>query len=518
MAVDAHGEVTRTERDVTLSWEPVEGAKSYEVNFEEWVGGGWGSSGLATAKVEGTDYRTTLKAGRYRLKLRALDKRGVPGPWGEGDEFKVPTMGPVGVAPLKDTVVALGEGSLNKTRFEWRPVERAAEYETVVLDADGKEVARGRSTTTNLELKLPSWGFYTWRVAGITAAGDMGRSSRDWGPFKVVGPPLDRPEPKAVGGDFAKEITWAPIRDAEWYTVKVFSRPIGALTYREIAKPIRLSAARLRMGGRWLPGHYRMEVRAESTLRLPSPVVEFNWPLGDRAREMSLAKIEQISGGGGHLWIGASGTVAGLRYQMTSRETNAAADFTTIVGGGDAEVGFFKPQSHLGALVGVESQTLSVLGTKHVILSAPVLGLWRWSPRTWLTTITGAGLSYHRQPLIKGSFVGDTWEQETLSYLLISVYGDARLALAGGITARLALRLDRWPHDTDGIKSGNKLTLAAQWDPTPSVQAFAGVSYSSRQLTWDSSTSDLSMAIAGDQETVQMSSTGLEVGLEWNLW
>jgi hypothetical protein len=78
---------TKTERRFSLNWEKIEGAKFYDI--EIYAKTNLKPKLIKNAKVVQADWSGTLQFGKYTLRVRARDKRNVPGDWSDSRDFEV---------------------------------------------------------------------------------------------------------------------------------------------------------------------------------------------------------------------------------------------------------------------------------------------------------------------------------------------------------------------------------------------------------------------------------------------
>lgn len=515
-------------RDVSLSWDEVEGAVSYEYTFDQWGDGEWRRIAENPERVKGTAIKAHLGPGRYRLKLRALDRRGVPGGWGEGDEFKVPPQPPVTVSPKKGDRVE-GDG-VDKVpvSFQWRPVEGGASYEITVIGMNGAEVARQRSNEATTEVSLPVGKPYMWRVVAYTRDGDPGDASRKSGPFRVIGGALPSPAPTAPGADFAKEVIWPAVPGAESYEAQMYIRPSGDLLYKAIGKRVRVTTPRVSIPKEYPPGYYRVEVTAKSQWRRPSAVGEARWPLGDRQRGVTLDALERLTGGTGKLWVNASGQYGHMVYSFLFRETNTVTAFGTGVATSSGEAGIVLPKSRWGLSLGADVAYPSIAGERVLMYSVPALGLLRFAPRSWMVFTLGAGYSFHQWPTATNDVVTGEWVVGSVRFARPSVMLDARMAVLAGVWGHAQIRVDGQPgafatNGTAGTsdKGSRRVMIGGDYDVSRTLQLSCDMIYASRAAVWQAQTatdSTGSLAAQGDLEVLSISTTGVSVGLEYNFW
>jgi len=162
----------------TLSWTPVTGAATYEVQvasnsrFEPMV---FTIDGVTNPF---TTVTTSLTDGRYLWRVRSVNNLGVPGRWSSTRSFTIDTLpptAPVLTSPaanvsIGDSTPTLKWRSISGVRRYWVQVATDANFNTIVVDAN--QVSSASYTVPNA-LALGA-GTYYWRVRAIDPAGNIG--------------------------------------------------------------------------------------------------------------------------------------------------------------------------------------------------------------------------------------------------------------------------------------------------------------------------------------------------------
>jgi hypothetical protein len=185
--------------DVVLDWEPVPGARTYDVQISDGPTFDPGSTTTATG-VQGTRFspRTTLASDQYWWRVRAIDLNGQATTWAQTNFGfnRVFEHQPVAVYPM-GSYSSPAPLTTSRPYYQWTPVPQASDYELIV--------ASDLNFTDNAQSCRTSGTTYTPRDAS-----DCG--------FKASGPtywmvrPLDKPyDTKGLPGQFAsipQAITW----------------------------------------------------------------------------------------------------------------------------------------------------------------------------------------------------------------------------------------------------------------------------------------------------------------------
>src|SRR5215468_5122110 len=186
--------------DVVFSWDPVAGAKTYELQVSP--NGDWANNITLDVSVKGTRYSapTTLDNGSYFWRVRAKDAKTMPnnGSWSGAWQF---TRGwadrPTQLTPSWDPGAAsIIPHVAGPPTFTWTPVSHASRYELQVSTDINFSTFKGcytnHTTFTSYVRTYPtvtdggeaatcplasmSWGtgsVYYWRVRGIDQPGNV---------------------------------------------------------------------------------------------------------------------------------------------------------------------------------------------------------------------------------------------------------------------------------------------------------------------------------------------------------
>lgn len=151
---------------VELEWEKVEGAKLYELEFQNFEG-----KRLNVFKSPNHIFKFKFKVGKYRVRSRVADARKVYGEWSTLNEFSVqPSPVKVTEKNVSTKGVIDSKTLTSEVVWHWGETAGATQFRVKVIDNDGKvvrdEVVKGLSYKTFLGA-----GSYTTTLTSIGADG-----------------------------------------------------------------------------------------------------------------------------------------------------------------------------------------------------------------------------------------------------------------------------------------------------------------------------------------------------------
>jgi len=214
---------------VVLSWTPVPGAVSYDVEVS--TSPGFSNIAWSTTTDQPQVAPTTLLLdGTYWWRVTAIDAAGTRGLTSAIASFAKQWAGQVSGGVLSDTPGGAGTSSVTVTPYlSWDATPGAAYYQAQIATGDqfaspifdsGKltqpGVAPGATTV------LPDGG-YIWRVRAFDAADDPGPWTTESTYLKSwVAPTVTMPADGASTSNF--ELAWDPVSGADSYEVQVTSQ------------------------------------------------------------------------------------------------------------------------------------------------------------------------------------------------------------------------------------------------------------------------------------------------------
>jgi|GEM_PF-3238746 len=282
-----YAQAKRPMRKLDFSWEPVAKAKGYELQFVRTAADG--ATDPLTFSSASSAFKGDIPVGQYKLKIRTLDARGVPGAWSPAMpvELKLPVV--EASTPPADKVIQSEEAEEDKVRLAWKPIGEGVLYRVAVLNKKGKKIAEETVDEPEIEMKLNVAREYLWRVTAKLEDGFMGEEWETAREFSLIGAALETPEIKS---NYSKEkpiVKWSRPKFTGAYKFDV-SIKTGEKEWKELVREDEYRRSAFKVPKDWGPGTYRVNVVALASLRAPSKSLEYDFEI--TAPEEAVAKHE----------------------------------------------------------------------------------------------------------------------------------------------------------------------------------------------------------------------------------
>lgn len=234
-------------RWIDLEWEQVTDAREYEIElFQEEEGK---VLPRGKYKTDSPQWSHAVPPGKYFLRLRSMDKRGVPGEWSANIPLKVRMQNPLLLRPASSDKVS--DGLVN---FEWGPIAGAGNYQLVVRNEEKKVIHNATSPELKSAVYLEKLGNVSWTVLALEK--DEDPRSPDEIPeasfksFARVGGQLEAPKVAVTIGDKVT-FSWDKVRSAQYYEVDYLPAPDSGEKNRRFnlkLSPLTFASQRLKDG------------------------------------------------------------------------------------------------------------------------------------------------------------------------------------------------------------------------------------------------------------------------------
>jgi len=397
-------------REISLEWEPLADAKTYDVQIESLES----ATEPESHHTKESEWKGRLALGHYTLKVRGRDRRKVPGNWSPPVEFTVNIENAKIETPRVDQ--RLNSQDPNNFIFDtkWKKIPGAIGYEIELVDQDGKVLQREKTEQTSISVTAPVAKELRLRVHGL---GPGGYNSQDWAEshFSVVGPALEKFEIQRPGNAYVREISWQTPPQAEQYDYSLLRQDSRSGKWLPVDKKNGLTTNRLNFPSSYPGGNYRISVRAKANLRQSSPVAEmiFDVAKGSRspaAEELGLIRdsIDPVTG-----WFGiASYLITSISYQgvNSDRTPNQPLNVnlgSAIGGTGRVGAGYLSHESRWGFLGVGDYSGISVNSSLINYASLEGNAIYRFFPNTRGEIRQHMGLFYKQFPILQANLTSN---------------------------------------------------------------------------------------------------------------
>lgn len=349
--------------NVELEWEGVPEAKGYDLEVK---------STKKTFKFQTTEpiWAGRLSPGFFKMRVRARDKRGVPGEWSQYQEFKVFLDSPDWINPTSGSVVTSSSSELQKMTFKWKTVFGAKKYFLEINGFDSTFNKKIELTGDSISLELP---VATKFQATIRSANDVLTSNPEkdmTSEFVVKGKKIASPQINAPESFFVREIKWQKPEFVDSYYYLLEKQDAKNQKMIVVEEKNDLRAESISFKKEWSGGNYRLTVKALANYRISSDAtsVRFSVKDGDRSeRAEGLARlresIDRLSG----WFVTASSLVnlveyKNLNYDLTGTQTAYEAMGSTFRFG----IGYATIKNPWGYFIAAESSEVEVQGFGNI--------------------------------------------------------------------------------------------------------------------------------------------------------
>jgi hypothetical protein len=149
-------------RWIDLEWDDIPEAKGYDIELFELLDGKEYSRGIFHS--DKSHWSKETKAGKYSVKIRALDKRKVPGPWGEAMPISVKLIPPTLLKPSNDEIFSTSEMDDLVILFHWNISQGSKLYQIVVFNEKNEVIVNEVITNNDYQKRISQIDNYKWFV------------------------------------------------------------------------------------------------------------------------------------------------------------------------------------------------------------------------------------------------------------------------------------------------------------------------------------------------------------------
>lgn len=332
-------------RVVNFEWEPIEGAKYYEIELRKKDKNGKVSS----FKTEDAAWTGKLSVGRYEFRLRSLDKRKVPGDWSGYAELDVLLEQVKPKFPAANAQIKATDADKHEVNFEWQATPGASGYNVEVYNNKNEVVSTEKVSSPQFSVTLPAAAEYTWKVKAISNEG-LESETTEVQKFTLMGPKLEKAKVEKPESEFVREIKWAPVEKADNYDVILAKYNPQIKKWQKFKVFENYKETSLNFEADWPGGQYRVMVKAKAAGRELSDFSTSNFPVreGNRTPAVEYVQtmrksIDRVDGWFSHASWYASSISLKSQYRST-----LAFSTNSITGTGRLGIGLLRSDSPWG--------------------------------------------------------------------------------------------------------------------------------------------------------------------------
>jgi hypothetical protein len=509
-------------RQVNLEWEEIEDATLYEIQVTRILKDGQRKKPLYF-KLKKARWAATVNPGRYEMRIRSYDQRGVPGEWADPMEFWVKIAAPETIAPLKESKIKTEGDEKADVEFRWNPVEGASSYELTLESLDGKIKESKTLEGTSLHLDLPVAASYNWKVTAVMPEGEKGEDGES-ALFSLLGRPLETPQIEKPLSRFVREMKWERPDHVESFSYVLYRKSDDG-RWRPVEKKQGLTDASAPFDLARPSGEYRLRVRAEAPGRENSAFAQLDFEVhGDLhdpgAVDKAILKdsLEKPT----RYYAIASYFITQIKYSSRVYETAQKAQFDAVGGTGRLGLGY-QSMKRWGAFGIVDMGGFNIGNKNFTFASAELHGTWKLNWSSSNQVLFGAGLYYKELPQVQGNAssgfegVGVAKSQGPHAGLRIWIPLTQKLGLQ--MNGRLYYSLTGATSSGQGVQSALSYQLGALGSLrlSPELMGYAGYAYRLDQAHYNADTSDpYSAAQSGDVNSIEIQGHYLNLMLEYS--
>lgn len=355
-------------RDVSLEWDPIEGAVSYDVEVTE--------KSQTQAKPQVFNAREAIWKGRltpgyYVMRVRSKDHRKVPGDWSELIDLTVLLSPPFSSELKSQARVDSQEPEMYSYTFQWQTIPGADSYSLRIESTDGKVLFEHETASTAHSIELPVGQTVKWTLIGKNSKGLVSESPLQ-GSVDVWGPPLEKPSIAEPTSPFVRELTWQASKYSQDTHYSLQVQDPQTKKWRTIDTQKDFKGDTLKFASSWPGGRYRLSLKSQAPLRQASKItgLQFMVQDGDRSEEAEYhALIRQSIARTTGWFVTASYLVTAMQYTGINADNGGAAplkvDLPNNFGGtGRLGAGWMSDRSPWGFL-GVMDMSGFIVASKN---------------------------------------------------------------------------------------------------------------------------------------------------------
>ena len=515
-----------SKRKVSLELEAVDGATQYEIELTSKR-----NNKRQNFKMKDPLWKASVRPGEYSLRMRAYDKRKVPGPWSESLPFLVKLPNAQLLSPIDLASVKADDDKSYSVEMKWAPVPDAKKYILKVTDLDSKEEFKDSFSSSEGSLRLPVAKKYSWSVTSVDKNGNESEPNEEPFQFTLIGAPIKTPEITPPEDIWVQQIRWSTPEYARNFSY-LLQKKSSSGGWEKILVKTAEPSSELPFSIDYPGGLYRLGVKAEGELRAPSKmsVIEFEVFSGDRSpAAVEESKLRYSLEKPTPWYFIASYLITQITYSGSNPEAGSGRRIVYNATGGTGRLGlgYIHPKKNAGFLGLMDLSGFTVDGAN---VTYPSLELHYVKKYNWGRNLfrPSAGLFY--KELVEtfdkpSSFITGQFEQRSVSYHGPHIGFDLWRPFTAklGLQANLRLYSNALGGDTPSGKDidpeiSYQIGLMGSYKLNKNITGFAGWARRIDRVSYESKLPGEAPFInsnPGDRQQIEISGDYLNFLLEW---
>lgn len=504
-----------TERWLDLEWDPVEGAIAYEVELLEIKEGRYYNIG--TFKTDVSRWTKNVRPGKYAIKMRSLDSRGVGGEWSEEIPVPVKLPFPQKSYPKPGEIFEVEDGKGKEIFFQWEATAGASFYKLNIFDENERKFYSTVTADLQTSLNLEKLIRYEWEVLPLFTKDEQISEKVHTQPFTLIGGELKTPDLESKVLDKEVLIVWQKVENAKTYELELVQEIEGK---QESLEKKTLTLPQYKLNKEILkPGLFTVYVKATSKGYKDSPTAELIYAY-DKKIIKQVSSKKEASTYRRKDYIETSLGLSRVDYEAKhyEQDTHASQAMQGILFylGWNKNLGVIDSQTYLRYLTFSDTYASTTFTTVGQSFSKV------WTPSNFSWGIRG-GVEFDRvslltpkrtditssdsndrilvSPLASLIFSYRAFQDWTFSYVPIFTYHAKALSSPGGSQTYTSYKIEQEVKATYNLKSNLDLF-------------FKGL-YSYDKYSYQAKTGGTSLAKSSDTDSFTLNNLSFSLGLNW---
>ncbi len=393
-------QVNKSRRSTEFEWSSIKEAKSYEIEIIP-IERKDGISNPFLFKTEKPMWNGELKPGKYSMRLRSRDKRGVPGDWSKSESFYVKLYAPKPTSPIDNEAINSKEIDTYDLKLKWEEQSEASRY-VIHIEDDSKSFLQDMETNKfEVKLKVPVARKYQWSIKGFDKEGNEGEPFEEIIPFTVIGKKLETPKINYPETIFVRQLSWKNINLADYYTYTLYKKA-SSRQWKKF-KENKITTTQLVFDPSWKGGEYKLTVQAHANLRESSNTYSINFDVANGERTPAaehFALLRKSIDRTNDWYFIASYLITQITYSSTNWDQGSSSRFQGLGGTGRLGMGFLDKSSPYGFLGIIDYSGFLIDNKNYKYPSTELHGIYRWVSTDAGEFRASAGAYYKELPEI----------------------------------------------------------------------------------------------------------------------